>query len=227
MLDLTNVSIVSINGRDPENSVKAIKYSCKNIKFNSRILITNQKLHFKDIETIFIPDLNNLEQYNFFCVKELFKYIKTDYCLIVQPDGFVINPSGWSKTFLEYDYIGAPWPPFLASEVLGKCGMTAPYDNLTFVGNGGFSLRSKKFLNATSLLNYDNPSLEEDCFVAALKRKELKNNFNIKYAPVSVGQYFSLEHIINEDSFHIFPFGFHGKMDYLSGYLNLIKEIKL
>lgn len=42
-------------------------------------------------------------------IKELNKYIETDYVLIVQYDGFILNPKAWMDEFLEYDYIGAPW----------------------------------------------------------------------------------------------------------------------
>lgn len=63
-------------------------------------------------------------------IKELNKYIETSYVLIIQYDGFILNPDAWTDEFLEYDYIGAPWW----------------YTDDCNVGNGGFSLRSKKLL---------------------------------------------------------------------------------
>ena len=52
--------------------------------------------------------------------------------LIIQHDGFILNHKAWDNEFLNYDYIGAPvyW--------MGN--------KLIEVGNGGFSLRSKKLL---------------------------------------------------------------------------------
>lgn len=223
MLNLNNITIVSINGRDPENSAKAIEYSCKNINFYEKLIITNQNLIFKDIKTILVSGLNSIEDYNFFCIKELFKYIETEYCLIIQPDGYIINPHNWTDDFLKYDYIGAPWPTWICKEVLNKCNLYSFTKNLSFVGNGGFSLRSKKFLKATSTFDYEDTSLAEDIFISAYKRKELKNNFNILYAPVKIAQLFSLENIVNEFSTSISPFGFHGKLNHLEPYLKLLK----
>ena len=61
------------------------------------------------------------------------KYIDTDFCLIIQGDGFVIHPENWTDEFLKYDYIGAPW-------------RNLAHYSFIRVGNGGFSLRSKKLL---------------------------------------------------------------------------------
>ena len=66
-------------------------------------------------------------------LKELGAHIQTDYALVVQWDGFVIDGNAWADEFWNYDYIGARWPH-----------VAGPYR----VGNGGFSLRSKKLLNA-------------------------------------------------------------------------------
>jgi hypothetical protein len=44
-----------------------------------------------------------------YCIYNLTRHIDTDYCLLVQPDGFVINPDKWDDDWYNYDYIGAPW----------------------------------------------------------------------------------------------------------------------
>ena len=38
------------------------------------------------------------------------EYIESDFALVVQDDGHIVNPNNWSDEFLAYDYIGAPWP---------------------------------------------------------------------------------------------------------------------
>ena len=50
-------------------------------------------------------------------LKELGAHIQTDYALVVQWDGFVIDGSAWADEFWNYDYIGARWPHagFIAS----------------------------------------------------------------------------------------------------------------
>jgi len=82
MIPLENVTIISINGRDPENSVKAINYSSRRIKFAKKILVTtpDKVQKYDDIE-VFEYDMKNRDIYSYFCIKELYKYIDTDFCL--------------------------------------------------------------------------------------------------------------------------------------------------
>lgn len=72
-------------------------------------------------------------------IYDLWRHVTTDFCLIVQADGYVLNPQLWTDDFLNYDYIGAPWR-------LRKDAYIDPFGNQIRVGNGGFSLRSKKLL---------------------------------------------------------------------------------
>jgi hypothetical protein len=221
-LDLNNVTIVSINGRDPEKSAKAINISCKNINFKEKIIITNKDLKISNIKNINVGGLNSLEDYNIFCIKEIYKYINTDYCLFVQPDGFIVNPYLWTDFFYQYDYIGAPWCDHLTKYVLSKTNMVGNVTNI--VGNGGFSFRSKKLLIETSKLEYSDPKLEEDVIISVLHRKKLKHA-GIKYAPVDIAQQFSLESYINEKSILGNSFGFHGSTKYFPYFANYEKII--
>lgn len=43
-------------------------------------------------------------------VYELGDYIETDFVMLVHYDGFIVHPELWRDEFLDYDYIGAPWP---------------------------------------------------------------------------------------------------------------------
>ena len=65
---------------------------------------------YPDIEYVSIPPLNNVDSYNQMIFQDLHKYFKTSHCLIVQADSFVVNSSLWKDEFLEFDYIGGPWP---------------------------------------------------------------------------------------------------------------------
>lgn len=110
--------------------------------------------------------------YSRFMVKDLYRLIKTDFAITVQSDGYAIHPECWSDEFLEYDYIGACWP-------------FEPY-----VGNGGLSLRSKRFLEASSLL--PEPDLNEDWHLCVIHREDLERN-GLKFAPPEVASRFSYE----------------------------------
>jgi hypothetical protein len=232
MLNLDSVTIVSINTRDPEQSVKAIEYSTQYIKFAKQLLISNTQ--HPDIETAIIPDITSLQSYNHFCIKELHKYIDTDHCLVVQPDGFVVNPLMWIDSFLNYDYIGAPWNKMLSQRALTLYS-NYNYEYFTdinnvpiIVGNGGFSLRSKKLLNTLKDITDYNYNIPEDVFISATKREFLKEQ-GIKYAPVSIARRFSLEHPIDNDEKNAIldgHFGFHGTHDFKVSLLNLLKTFE-
>ena len=66
-------------------------------------------------------------------IKRLDRFIDSDFVLVVQWDGYVLNASRWRDEFLLFDYVGARWPH---------------HDDAYIVGNGGFSLRSRELLKA-------------------------------------------------------------------------------
>jgi hypothetical protein len=77
------------------------------------------------------------------------------------------------------------------------------------VGNGGFSLRSKKLLQWTSTLT-DWAGQNEDAFIVSGKKEELENQ-GLKIAPVEVATRFSVENeMTSEHGLHN-VFGFHAK----------------
>jgi hypothetical protein len=129
---------------------------------------------------------------------------------------------GWMMIFLKYDYIGAPWKKNLH--------FLADGTNVR-VGNGGFSLRSKKILNAPSDLNLpftDNGTglFHEDGVLCVYHRKILEEN-GIKYAPVEIASMFSKERWCPDSKF--FTFGFHSNRRNIFKYLwkKLEKLIKI
>ena len=182
-------------------------FSMKDIKFGAAKILTSETIEDDKVEIIKINHLDYIG-YNRFVVYDLWKYIDTDYALLIQDDGFVINPSSWRIEFLEYDYIGAPWS--LPSD---NFSFRDPFGNIIRVGNGGFSLRSKKILKAPSDLNLDWKSYygyyNEDGFITCHNRHLLVKH-GCSYAPIEVAKYFSHEAEI-EETINIEPFGFHGK----------------
>lgn len=229
MLNLKNITILSINTKNPELSIKAIERSCKYINFGKVLLFTDKDFEHDYIKIVKIPTIKSLEEYSYFCVKDLHRYIDTDYCLIVQPDGFVVNPFMWSDEFLKYDYIGAPWDKLLSQRGLWMCNMGVfSIDNVPIiVGNGGFSLRSKRFLEETSKLDYNDLSLPEDAFIC-IKSREILNKNNIKFAPLTVAKRFSLECPIDLNEKNVTldaHFGFHGSHGFKKPLIDLLDDI--
>lgn len=201
---LPNVTLISASSVKIQETISALKKSMEKIKYAEVLFLTHEDINLKNlgIKIIKIKKLD-YSGYSRFIAYELYKFIKTDFALIVQNDGYVLNPYKWSKEFLEYDYIGAPWPP--------NTHFTKKGVNIR-VGNGGFSLRSKRLLN--SLTNLKLPFTDnntgfdhEDGIICNFYRHELED-IGIKFAPVEIAARFSHESDCKESIFR--PFGFHG-----------------
>jgi hypothetical protein len=198
MIELNNVEIISINTHMPENSVKAIKYSCEDIRFNNKKIFSHRLPQniSDDIQFVEIPKFIERRDYSEFVLKHLYKYIDSDYVLTIHDDGFIINPHLWNDDFLKYDYIGAPWP--------GEIGQ-----NEGRVGNGGFCLKSKRLVDFFK--DIDCESGHDDWTIGVIYYKFLKEN-GFKIAPVEIAMKFSLESVIRECDFDLNnTFGFHGR----------------
>lgn len=195
MLSLPNVTLVCVDD-DAKRTNDAVHHSMKSISFGRIKMLS----HFSggyvrsiddEQELINIPLLGSKEAYSFFILKELYKYIGTDYVLIIQHDGHVKNADAWTDEFLNYDYIGAPWW----------------YQDGMNVGNGGFSLRSKKLMQFVSALSMP-VTHPEDHAICRLHRKEIEAA-GFKFAPDEVANKFSFEGY-NQPGTYTNQFGFHG-----------------
>jgi hypothetical protein len=123
-------------------------------------------------------------------LKQINQYIDTDFCLSIHDDGFVINPHLWQEKFLEYDYIGAPWAE-------------------GFVGNGGFTLRSKLFMSVCQEIPWNG---EHDDWHACVTHRDYFISRGCKYAPMDLAVTFSLEGMIPGYDYNLDNcFGFHGR----------------
>jgi len=150
------------------------------------------EIEFHDCK-LFQDNLNSLQDYNKFMVQELCDHIESEFCMIVQLDGHPVNLDAWEDEFLNYDYIGAPW-------------YTQPWRMDKTVGNGGFSIRSKKFLKYSSYFtDYDGISEPEDVFLCRSANEALID-LGINFAPHDVAYRFSVE-----DMPYKGQFGFHGE----------------
>jgi hypothetical protein len=133
---------------------------------------------------------------------DLARYIESDFALVVQHDGYVTRSHAWDPAFLQYDYIGAPWK---------EGAHFTPEGTPVRIGNGGFSLRSKKLLNALNELHlpftdHGTGYFNEDGIICVYYRAKLEA-YGIKYAPVSVASKFSREARCPDSERR--PFGFH------------------
>ena len=206
---LSNVTLIGIDCVNLKRLQLAADISSKDISFASVKLLSSIKSD--DPRVIEIPQINSTKEYSQFILKELCKYIDTEFALIFQYDGFVLNAQAWSDSFLDYDYIGAPWYHMGSLRV----------------GNGGFSLRSKKLIQwlADNWQKVHAPLNPEDVFISKFARPYLEEN-GMVFAPESIALQFSKEG--NERSM-IWngEFGFHGiKFTDISRWLEAHPEYK-
>jgi hypothetical protein len=196
------ITLCCLSTDRPAESLKILE-RCLGIfpRFEKTILFSSFSGGTEKIEIKKVP-VDSYEEYNRYIIEKLGSEIETDFCLIVQDDGFIVNPDLWDEDFLNYDYIGAPWPWHQVC------------------GNGGFSLRSKKLLNLSQKLKYDPYHEEYDCapedwFLCVKNRKFFEEN-GIKFAPLELAQNFSFETRMGfeNEGFHS-SFGFHGKQHLL------------
>ena len=213
------VDLVTVNTVNPLVALKAMDYTCKKLEFNNSYIFTNQNIKTNDHQTISINKFRTIDEYNNFVLDfNNFKF-KSEYILIIQADGFVINPSKWTDNFYNYDYVGAPWPKNdkISNVKFGKEELLAKKKNR--VGNGGFSLRSKKFLKYSSQFN-NCKGYPEDLFLTAIQYEEACRN-KIYFPPPEEAYKFSIETPLfgktkdivldSRYSLGISSFGFHGK----------------
>lgn len=177
-MKIKNTTLVCIDGLDIDRAIDSVNISKHYCEFEDIKLLSHIDSDFEYL--VKIPPITSITEYSEFVLKELTKYVETDYVLITQHDGFILNPSAWNEDFFNYDYLGAPW-------------------NLRnwVVGNGGFSLRSKKLLIITShiynMFDIEKNKYPEDFIICGYFRDFLERHHNIKFPSVEFADTFSVE----------------------------------
>jgi len=226
MIELPDVTLISVDTTDNlEGTLNGIYTSMSGINFGAIKLITTKEQIEKNPglkEEGFIleepvREIKNYNDYNYYVIYCLHNHVETSHCLLVQPDGFVLFPDKWDDEWLKYDYIGAPWP-------LVKDSYIDPFGNHHQVGNGGFSLRSKKLLKVPTKVEVPWETNNSDFYWMPPGVVNYHEDGNIcvhnrhifveqgcEFAPVDVAKYFSYESPLDINR-GIIPFGYHGNL---------------
>ena len=207
-LSLPNVTLVAMTSVDLYETVQAMKYSMRGIEFGDAVLITHKKPFYlpKNIRYSHTDILDSIDKFNYKMTYELGDHIKTDFALIVHADGFVIHPENWRDEFLDYDYIGSPWPlPTNDYAYRDKAG------NICRVGNS-VSIRSKRLMEYPKVRGckwekvYDG-FYNEDIFICCHLKNDMEKE-GIRWAPFELAVKFGREHPLPENK-GVEPFIFH------------------
>jgi len=118
--------------------------------------------------------------------------VKTPHVMIIQWDSHIIKPELWRDEFLDYDYIGSPWP----------------LDDGLCVGNSGFSLRSKRLMDflIENKETYPLTKPSEDAVLSRTYRRAIEKETGFTWAPLTTANHFAHEWNIHLDQN---CFGFH------------------
>lgn len=212
MLNLSNVTLLCVETREPELAYWAIDKCLSGTQFAKVVLITNLDRVSKkrtDIEYVQAPPIRTTRDYSELLLTGLDQHLQSSHVLVIQWDSFVIHPELWSNDFLLYDYIGPVWPHHPESPV----------------GNGGFSLRSKRLLQAIKQPGFIKKHPEDYCICAV--NKDFLNDQSINIAPADIAEKFAVERTLWHKAF-----GFHGFFNFghvlsdseLRAFINILPE---
>ncbi len=189
---LPSVTLVAVSSVALPATLAALKRSCDQVDFGRALLLADRApagLAGSGIEWRQIEPIRSRADYSRFMLHHLADHVETGHALVVQWDGFVRDGQAWTDDFLNFDYIGAPWPQYR--------------DGLA-VGNGGFSLRSRRLLRATgTIARVDQP---EDVLICREHRHKLEDEHGLRFADMDVARAFSYERGDSTGT----QFGFHG-----------------
>jgi tetratricopeptide (TPR) repeat protein len=198
MLQLPGVTLVCIDTANHALALRAIARSCAGVQFARALLLTDalpDGVAAQDgVEVVAIAPITSRDAYSNYVLKDLLPHVNTDHVLLVQWDGYVVNPGAWDAAFLDCDYLGAQW--FWHSD-----GMR--------VGNGGFSLRSRRLLAALQ-----DPRITlvdaEDTTIGRTFRPLLEREHSIRFGSEALADRFAFEAAYPIGK----PFGFHGLFNF-------------
>ena len=196
MIKLNNITLAALACTHIYETVQAMKYSMKGVAFADAVLISHKKPFYlpKNVRYAYTPRNKSVKDFNYKVFYDLHKYINTDFALLVHYDGFVINPDMWREEFLNYDYIGSPWPELKS--------LKDANGNICRVGNS-VSLRSKRLLELPSKLNLPfekahNDTYNEDLLIC-VKNKDIFEANGMRFAPLEAAKHFGREAAIPEN----------------------------
>jgi len=200
--NLSTTTLIIVDCLDLKRAIRVLEHCKGQCDFAEVKLLTSLETDYE--HAVKITPINSLIHYSVFCLKELYKYVDTKHMLVVQHDGWIINPQSWNPEWEQYDYMG---PLFNQYDVMGV---------------GGFSFRSRALMKSVSdkYPPFDNTDEQahvlqsgmgfyEDGEIAMRWRSQLESE-GFKFAPFHEAAQFAQGGNPNNNYHFPFPFGFHG-----------------
>jgi hypothetical protein len=211
-LRLPSVTLLCADGYNADRAARVLEVCQQFCDFGDVKLLShmpNESPHWVEIQ----PLISHVD-YSLFMALRAHEYVNTPHALVVQYDGFILNPDAWNSAWLDLDYIG---PLFIQDW---------QRVNARSVGSGGFSLRSKRLMKAvadiakqrtpvwdgtpqSSRIVQQSLGCYEDGLISILGRRHLENK-GYRYGSPAEASRFAQGGNTNLE-YHIErPFGFHG-----------------
>lgn len=184
----------------------------------------------------------NYHEYGWFMLFALWRVVATEFALVVQEDGWVLDGANWRDAYFDYDYVGAPIhlaridTPEGTHWRRGFAWSTPEHpfgQGATPVQNGGFSLRSQRLMRALVehphirvevpppdgvggeplQMHWQHDALLEDVQLTGVLRPALEA-VGLRFAPVEVARSFAIEHagLFHHGYDALQLFGHHSKL---------------
>lgn len=192
-VEIPRTTLCCIDCSTHELAARALRLSLAQCSFEQALFLTDRPMQVDGVTVRTIPKISSGTDYSVFVLTELARHITTEFVLLIQWDGYVLSGAAWKPEFQNYDYIGARW-----THVPGAG-----------VGNGGFSLRSRRLLEATTDRHFvvGHPEDEAICVV---NRRLMLLGHCLRFAPTRLADRFSFERHKTQGT----HFGFHGLFNF-------------
>lgn len=189
-LDLSSITLVSLiwnkSQEHCDRTVRVINYMNSLADFSQTILFSACPIRLGTWRTrvVQVPVMDEIG-WQTFQMRIIPQFIESHFMMNVQHDGFILDATQWDDGFLDYSMIGAPWPDGV-------------------VGNDGFCIQSKSFLDYKSRLPFVECA-QSDEYLCREQRSVLQSK-GIRFAPEDLAARFSTETYKCDQP----SFGFHG-----------------
>jgi hypothetical protein len=204
-LRLPDITLVLIETREHDLARLALEDCERLVEFGDVVVFTDRRSDFekKGRRIIDVPDWPNKMGWSRCFWYDVPLHVHTTHALCIQWDSWVVDVSAWRDEFSQFDYIGAPW--------WYKDGLN--------VGNGGFCLRSTRFMRYVRNHRDQFPcmtDLDDDLYCR--KYRPTLQNAGFEWAPEPIAQAFAFECVRPDESAK--HFGFHAVYNFGYGCQN-------
>jgi len=207
MNKVSDVTLLAISSNRVEGNVAALERCMNLMEFGAVKFLSHKNpdslpdgIQFEEC-----MELKSIKDFDYYAFLELGKHVQTSHCLMVQDHAYILHPEIWKDTWLRWDFCGALWeerPEFISVST----------GTMVRIGNGGFSLRSKRIMDLPKKLGLplieDRGFSNDDGLVNSFYRKTFLEN-GIKYPEATDIPEFSYENDVPENIHITKFFGYH------------------